>query len=354
MINGSRIGRVLVYGASWGLLATVLEWVTLPVRQSAWLDSMRLLWSIAPAWCLVGMGLTAWIEIAGARLLRPKFLVASTLVCAAILSALWSLSYHLGRAEPGSDAMHALFPHGVNALAAFLYQAWVITFYGGLYFFVWTLGYRAERTRALLAEAQIARLRAETLLGESRLEALRECIDPRFLLQVVGEAERRYADRPESADGLIAQLVSFLRLAMPGIRTGTSTLVTELRLAKAYAALREDLGAPNRCTIVSSPSLPDMPLPPLLVAALLDGISSSAQSAVRLEASVDGGRVLLRVSPPLPQDWLSEDRQYRVRVGLSMLYGSDWSFDPDAEAAMPILSLPASVRKFHRQEALHA
>jgi hypothetical protein len=345
-----------VHGILWGGLASVLEWVTLPVREMAWRDGIEILLSIAPVWSLVGMGLAAWIEIAGSRLLHPAFLVASTIACAILMSALWSVFYALAQGTSRRSAIDMLFPNGTNALASYLYQMWVIVFYGGLYFFVWTLNHRAERTRQLLAEAQVARMRAETLLGESQLAALREHVDPQFLLQVIAEAERRYTAETASADRLIGRLVSFLRLAMPGVRTGRSTLAAELQLAQAYAALHGDVGTSKKpaWSITAAETLPDIPLPPLFVAALLDGLSSSTDAQVRVEASVEGDRVVLRVDPPVHGDWLTPDRAYRVRVGLSTLYGNDWSFEPAVDFAIPMLTLPVCMPKLQRQETTHA
>lgn len=349
----ARARRVLLHGILWGVLASVLEWVTLHGRATAWSEGLQLLLSIMPMWCAVGMCLAAWVEIAGARLLRPAFLVASTLGCAVVLSGVWSLLYAL---PWGLDRMDVLFPNGRSAVASYVYQAWVIAFYGGLYFFLWTINRRAERTHALLAEAQLARMRAETLLGESQLEALREHVDPGFLLEIVSEAERRYVSDTAGADRLIGRLVVFLRLAMPGVRTGRSSLQVELRLAKAYADLCVDAGTATAAwTMSAPPGIPDIPLPPLLIAVLLDSAATSTGAHVRLDASLEGDRVVLRVSPPAGSEWLAPDRAYRMRVGLSTLYGSDWSFDPSAGLAAPMLTLPARVPSHSQpRETIHA
>ena len=50
-------------------------------------------------------------------------------------------------------------------------------------------------TPQVLTQAQIARSGTATLFSEARLRALRGHVDPDFLLRVLGEVERRYADR---------------------------------------------------------------------------------------------------------------------------------------------------------------
>jgi len=353
MLFTDRARRILLHGIVWGVLASALEWVTLPVPARAWSDGALILVSIAPGWCVVGVGLAAWIEVAGQRLLRPVFLVASILGCAIVLSAVWSLLFRLLQYLPGQSAMSTLYPNGVPPFGSYFYQAWVIVFYGGLYFFVWTLNYRAERTRQLLSDARVARMRAETLLGESRLAALREYVDPQFLLRAMSEAQRRYAGETASADQLIGHLVAFLRFAMPGVRTGRSSLATELHLTRAYAALCADVGtAKASWSVTSPPSLPDIALPPLLFVLLLESATSAAvDSSIGLDVALENDRVVLRVRAPVRGEWLTADRAYRVRVALSTLYGSNWSFETDAagDAAAPLLTLSIHVPQYHKE-----
>jgi hypothetical protein len=333
--------------------------MTLPVRETAWSDSIRLLMSIMPGWCVVGAGLAAWIEIAGPRLLRPRFLIMSTLGCASVLSAVWSVLYDFWQVTSGRSAIAALFPNGANALAFYFYQAWVIVFYGGLYFFLWTLNYRAERTRRLLNEAQLDRMSAETMLAEVQIAALREYIDPHFLLRVVTEAERRYACRTASADRLIGQLVSFLRLAMPGVRTGRSSLATELELTRTYAALCADVSdtAAAAWSVTSQPALPDVALPPLVFVLLLESAAAaSGEAEVGLDAAREGDRIVMSLNAPACGDWLSPERAYRVRVGMSTLYGGDWSFElrTTAASAAPLLTLSIRVPQYQPKETIDA
>jgi hypothetical protein len=352
----ARARRVVVCGVAWGFLTSILQWVTLPL-VGTWRDGILLLLSILPGWCVVGAGLAAWIEVARHRLLAPTFLVISTLGCASVLSAAWSFLYGLPQVTSPESAMGALFPNGTDAFASYLYQAWVIVFYGGLYFFLWTLNYRAERTRQLLNDAHLARMHAETILAEAQITALREYVDPQFLLRVVTEAERRYASHTTSADQLIGRLVSFLRLAMPGVRTGRSSLTTELALARAHVALTADVERRVAIwTVTAQPALPDVALPPFIFVLLLEGATAAApDTEARLDASREGDRVVISVSAPACGDCLTPDRAYRLRVGLSTLYGTDWSLEfGGGPSPVPLLRLSIRTPQFQPKETVDA
>src|SRR5438046_8898110 len=89
--------------------------------------------------------------------------------------------------------LSTIFPQGTDPFASFAYQTWVTLFYGGFYYIAWRLNHRAERTREILGQGELARMRTETLPGATPLQALRGPVDPRFLLRGMTEAERPYA-----------------------------------------------------------------------------------------------------------------------------------------------------------------
>jgi hypothetical protein len=222
-----------------------------------------------------------------------------------------------------------MFPQGVDALASFAYQTWTVLFYGGFYFFAWRLNDRAERTRALLGEGEIARIRAETLLGEAQLRSLRGRVEPALLLRVMSEVERRYAYPGSNADGLLARLVAFLRLAMPAVRSGESTLRGALALARAYTELLAELEPNQTKWTITGNVRADVPFPALLLLPLLDAHAAASPSpftgSVTVGAESAGVVIRLHGGPVGPANWISGDLSYRVRVGLSTLYGNAWS-----------------------------
>lgn len=336
--DGGPWTAVALLGALWGVAVSLLESVAIPTVVDDPGVFWRLVLWIMPGWCVVGIGLVLWIRHAGARLERPAFFVASVLGCAIVLSALWSGLYAAATAAVPASGMDLLFPHGTEPFASFLYQAWVVAFYGGLAMFAWSLNGRIERTRRVLAQARLVRLRAEVQLAEAQLAALRSHVDPRFLLRVMTQIEQRYARTPVAADRLLGLLVAFLRLAMPGVRSGRATLAGELALARAYGALRSDVDpAQPRWRIVAPDALPEAGFPPLLLLSLLDGLGAALPAGSRGEVTVAcaAGEVLIRFDDGCRAraGWFSPELAYRLRVGLATLYRAAWTIELRAEGA---------------------
>jgi hypothetical protein len=356
--KSARWMRALLYGALWGAAVSVLESVTLPLRDQNWAGFWGMILWIAPGWCVVGVGIALLVEAAGARLEQPALLAGAVVASALAFSALWSWLYSFAARPNQARGMAALFPQGSEPVAAYLYQAWVVAFYGGLYVVAWTLNHRAERTRQVLAQAELARMQTETMLGEAQLQALRGHVDPAFLLRVMTEVEHRYSHAPESADRLMGLLVAVLRLAMTGVRSGQSTLAGELRLVRAYAELWSELEpARGTWTIAASEPLPRVVFPPLLLMPLLDRLADASPSSGRGHVSVTcaDGAVVIRFDGGGREGaaWLTPELAYRVRVGLSTLFGSGWSMalrdardTGDAALRLEIRRLEASSGEF--------
>ncbi len=322
--------RALLYGVLWGAGVSVLESVALPISAQNWAGFWGMVLWIAPGWCVVGVGIALLVEAAGARLEPPALLAGAVVASAFAFSALWSWLYSFAARPNQARGIAALFPQGSEPVAAYLYQAWVVAFYGGLYAVAWTLNHRAERTRQVLAQAELARMQTETMLGEAQLQALRGHVDPAFLLRVMTEVEHRYSHAPESADRLMGLLVAVLRLAMTGVRSGQSTLAGELRLVRAYAELWSELEPHRAAWAISAPEpVPGLAFPPLLLLPVLDRLAEASRTSDRgcISVARAGGDVVIRfeISGSERTGWLTPELAYRMRVGLSTLYGSAWS-----------------------------
>jgi hypothetical protein len=170
----------------------------------------------------------------------PWFLACAIAAGAPLLSAVASLLFALGGPASGPEAV---FPGGRDLLASFLYQTWLVAFYGGLFALAWAFNQRGERTRALLGQAQVARLESETQLAEAGILSVRGYVDPGFLLRVMRSVEQRYRDDRGAADQILYRLTAFLRLAMPAVRSGIPALAAGPELDRAYADLLAVVGA---------------------------------------------------------------------------------------------------------------
>ena len=344
----------LALGILWGIAVSAMEAVSLPVQGEEGSGFWPLVEWIVPGWCAVGVGIAALIEVAGARFERPLLLAASVIGCALAFSALWSWMYSFDAAGDPASAMSALFPHGVDPLAAFAYQTWIVLFYGGLYFVAWRLNHGAERTREILGRASVARMKSETLLGEARLQLLRGHVEPALLLRVVSTIEWRYAHAATTADRLLAKFVNFLRLAMPMVGSGNSTLAGELALARAYDELCADLEPGRTRWTITGAAPPGLPFPALLLLPLLDEMAAASTTPFAGTIGVSGGRdsvvIAFGGATMRRADWMSADLLYRIRVALSTIHGDAWSIalnateDPREPAFVMVLRPP------HRKE----
>jgi hypothetical protein len=204
-----------------------------------------------------------------------------------------------------------------------VYLGWGLLIYGGLFVCAIALAHRAERTQALLGRSEIARIRSETLFSRAQAMGLQGCVDPAFLLRVLDEMQQRYAVDVASADRLLDRLVAFLRLAMPGVRSGHSTLGAEVLAARSYARLVAELD-PGRgawhCDIDSV--LTDMSFPPLLLLPLLDrlGAQQPAGLPLRMKAKSGSSQATLTLHGRAGPGWLGDDLLYRLRVGLRTVH----------------------------------
>jgi hypothetical protein len=258
-----------------------------------------------PAWVLSAAVIVAFTAWAVPRLSLPAIapIFVAVIVATTALQTLQPRSYKVG----------------TNAG----YVGWTLTLYGLLFVGANVLAFRADRTRARLAQAEIARRRSEILFGQAELSGLQGVVDPSFVLRVLDELQRRYADDDAAAgDRLLDLLVAFLRLAMPALRSGHSTLGAELALARSYISLAAAL-EPQRAgwACEADAALDDAPFPPLLLPSLLDALASKA--SLRLTARCDGADVVLALHAAAPTPRLPDALLHRLRVGLCALHGTE-------------------------------
>jgi len=235
---------------------------------------------------------------------------------------------------------------GFPISASAWYLGWASMLYGALFVGTHALAFRADRTRGLLAQAEVARGRSETLFAQAELSSLQGVVDPAFVLRVLGEIQRRYAEDAARADRLLDQLVAFLRLAMPAVRSGRSTLGAELALVRSYTSLNaavEPQRAGWACDVDGA--LDDLPFPPLLLLPVLDALALPATRALRITARSDDTTIELSLQGAAPGSRLPDALLHRLRVGLHALYGPTAHVGASPGAAVTI--------RFQRADQTH-
>jgi hypothetical protein len=304
----------LAYALLWAIAVTGMEQIA-PMQSADLRQAVLMIATSLFAWALSGVALLAL-----ARLALPRLGVVQ-LMPVAMLVLLLTVSFH--------TVQRTLLSAGPTWLvrtdpiiAGPGYFLWVHVVYGGMFIAGVAFAQRAERTRSILARAEIARSRSETLFSQARLASLQGSVDPAFVLRVLDAMQQRYALDAPGADRLLDRLVEFLRLAMPGVRSGRSTLGAELAIVRSYSRLICELEPQrNRWSCDADASLGEMPFPPLLLLPLLDRMSTRGEG-VALVATRGAAQALLSIHGPATPDAAAPELLHRLRVGLHAAYGT--------------------------------
>jgi hypothetical protein len=342
--------RAIAFGALGGLTLTAIELLLLPFDLAS-PELWRIVARVAPQWIAFGIGAACVVSGVARRRVGAAALALALVAYGAGATAAFAgaRSVLLRVAIPSAgDLLGLEFPE----LAAILYDAWLIALFGGLFALACAIGARGERVRVALAQRALEHARMETLLGEAQIATLRARVDPALLLRVIEAADARYASDAAAADRLVDLLVRFLRDAMPGVRTGASTLAGEVAIARAYAALCRELDDSVRQPRIEAPeSLPDIAFPPLVLLPLLGQVHAgpaAASAVLRVRPAAD--RVVIDVEPSGDASiaW-SEDALYRVRVALGATLPGAWSLastpDSSHDRARLRLTLPIAASR---------
>ena len=305
--------RGVAYVLLWTLIVGTLE-NFVPVFSLSPSEGSVFVGAGMPGWLFAALVFVVFTAFAVPRL-STRQLVLATLAVAAFITLIRAAAPNpfIALRTPWEQSS------GPRPNAQPIYLGWALLLYGGLFVAASALAHRAERTKALLGRAEIARSRSETLFSQAQLAGLQGSVDPTFLLRALDEMQRRYASDSAGADRLLDQLVAFLRLAMPGVRSGHSTLGAELAVARSYAQLAAELD-PQRAGWHGDidATLAELPFPPLLLLPLLDQLAAAQPGATALTMTALRGssQLTLALYGAAAPGWLSEDLLYRLRVGL--------------------------------------
>jgi len=245
--------------------------------------------------------------------LASRYAPAGVVLGACVAAALVELSS--GRAD-------LLIEEGVvqSSLASHA-QGFIASIIMALLFFAHLQRSRAqEQGAARLAAAQIAQRQVQRRLAQARLQAVQARIDPHFLFQMLDEIRRAYEEDAGRAERLLDELVTFLRAALPRLRSSSSDVLREVHLARAYAQLcAVARGADIDMTVDVAADVAHARFPPGVLLPLLDGALrvKAASCALIGTRSFDACELVLTL-PARPL----EETVAGVRSLLSDLYGA--------------------------------
>src|SRR5262245_57533177 len=184
-VGHSRSLRLLAHALLLGVMVAAGDMASMPADLVAGMNALHFLVLALSQWTVGGLLVAAFADYAVPRWPAAATLAATVLLVTPIASA---VAFTVGT---------ALFP---RFLSAFAHHWWTGLFFG-LLFVTARLGIeRVERTRRLLAAAEVARSRAETDAAAAQLQTLRGQVDPALMLRVMEQVQRRYVRDAAQAD----------------------------------------------------------------------------------------------------------------------------------------------------------
>lgn len=125
---------------------------------------------------------------------------------------------------------------------------------------------------------------------EQQLALLQAQIEPHFLFNVLGNVRRLYRTQPQAGASAIANLMRYLRAALPQLRSEHTKLGDELELVRAYLGLFQvRMGTRLNFSIQADQALHGIQFPPMLLITLVENAIKHG-----LEPNSRGGEVIVR------------------------------------------------------------
>lgn len=128
---------------------------------------------------------------------------------------------------------------------------------------------RFEQQRLLLSRVENAE--HERQLAEIRLQSLKAQIEPHFIFNTIAHLKSMIATNPTSAERMADELSDFLRASLQALRSDSTTVGSEMELARAYLELAKlRMGSRLSSEIQLGANVAQVKMPPLLLQTLLE------------------------------------------------------------------------------------
>jgi LytS/YehU family sensor histidine kinase len=133
------------------------------------------------------------------------------------------------------------------------------------------------------------RLERDKQLAELRLKALEAQIEPHFLYNTLANVQQLVRASPAEAERMLDTLIRYLKVVIPDVRNGRSTLGREIDRVEAYLdIMRMRMGERLRYRVEVSADLRALSVPPL---ALITLVENAVKHGLEREAA--GGTVVV-------------------------------------------------------------
>ena len=222
--------------------------------------------------------------------------------------------------------------------------------WGSIIVFIYANRRSALQASKRMKALQLQRTEMQRRSLESRLQALQARVEPRFLFDSLARVRDFYESDAAKGSQMLAELIAYLRAALPHLREATSTLRHELDLVDAYLnVMRAQLGANLTSTIDASDEsrsacMPAMVLLPLVNHALAARATTrNDAAAIRIAARHIGDHLTVEVAYDGREPVTTTIRDCSdISERLRALYGTQWSleFAPSEVGTRAILEIP--------------
>ncbi len=343
----SRILSALAAGFrfSWAAFVIILL-VNTGIAAVYWIEDPRPFWHPLVTVQSCGLAIAYCVNVAAPWASpRPMLrLVIAVAIGAALGHALiipvknFVLEYAVG--QPKLYTLEYLLGHQKTFVLSY-----VIAFFNGLFvslFFL--LKFRETRVARTLHKAEAERLLLSKHAMESELKLMQAQIEPHFLFNTLASVQFLTETDPPQASRLLGHLLSYLRAALPQMRSAGTTLGREVDFAEAYLnILRMRMGPRLDFAIDVPDALREHPFPPVLLISVVENAVThgleplAAGGHIAIAAHRDGDRLLVTVTDT--GSGLSGKSQPGQGVGLSnvrerlaVLFGARGRFTLDEAA----------------------
>lgn len=210
------------------------------------------------------------------------------------------------------------------------------------------LYYRTEQSFVLqqaLDKAEIARVKQDKELLETRLRLLQSQIEPHFLFNTLANIQALIKIEPKMASKMLIALTALLRQSLNRTRDEWLTLSHELRFNKAYLAIQQ-IRLGDRLSIsyeISDKILDTMHFPPMLIQPLIEnavvhGIEPISEGGeIVLSIDVKDKNLIIKITNDCSSDSTQDGHQghgvglKNIQERLKQLYGEAAKFTCESQ-----------------------
>lgn len=200
----------------------------------------------------------------------------------------------------------------------FWYSLWVYTMIGGMALVIIDRLRQRQQGVQQLAQAQEHGRVVRQQLAAAQLQTIQARVDPQLLFDMLAAVKRFYERDAQRAEQMLDDLASFLRAALPRLRSARSTLEIEFALVRSYVRLlRGCSDAPVELDIRLPEALATAGFPAGMLLPLLVGPAAAAR-CITLEARAQGTALHIQLNDSRTAADAVLDR---LRQSLHGLYG---------------------------------